>query len=78
MAKWGMGVAGKKFRFTDWENGVRGEIDTERDSVGQSGLVPVHCPMKRCLMRTQGEKKRKWRSEGDSKPEKLNVKCKVE
>lgn len=47
---------------------MRGEIDTERDSV-QSGLVPVHCLMKRCLMRTHGEKKRQRGSEGDSKPE---------
>ncbi len=44
---------------------MRGEIDTERDSVGQSGLVPVHCPMKMCLMRTQGEKKRRQGSEGE-------------
>lgn len=48
---------------------MRGEIDTERDSVGPSGLVPVHCSMKRCLMRTQGEKKRQRGSEGHSKPE---------
>lgn len=54
---------------------MRGEIDTERDSVGQSGLVPVHCSMKRCLMGTRGEKKRQQGCEGDRKPE---IECEVE